>query len=118
MSNELSNAKEKLTIVGVVNLIGSIASITGVSLLWLRTSTAISPLDLLWFAFVVTFLFGVLALEAIAIRWCFYEWIIKRDWLAKFAFFALVIPIAAAFLFIFGAAIVIYAKAFFHATTQ
>jgi hypothetical protein len=85
--------EKKQTILEIVNFIGSIASITGISLLWLKGSENIRPLDIVFLSGLVSISFGFLFLGIAIVRSIYKRWVINQDWVWKIVFFALIIPL-------------------------
>ena len=93
---------KKQTVIDIVNLVGSIASITGISLLWLKGTLNVSPIDVVSIAIVVTFCFGLLILDVFLLRLFYRRWIVGRDMLGKLLYFLLVTPILSVLIILFA----------------
>jgi hypothetical protein len=93
MNNEDSNQKP-LRFIEVINILGSVASVTGVSLLWLKNEVS---LDYLFFeipaiAVMVSLMLGFSSILYYCIRNIFVRHFSSRDALLKVSFFAFAIP--------------------------
>jgi len=84
---------KRTTTFEVVNFIGSIASITGISLLWLKNSINISPDVIVTVLLAVSFCFGLLLFDVLIIRLVYQKLVFNRSSLAKYAYYLLVTPI-------------------------
>jgi hypothetical protein len=84
---------KKKTLVEIVNILGSIASITGISLLWLKDNNHFSPMDILAISVAVSFCLGLATLGVVICRYFYYRWFSQKDLLVKITYFALAIPI-------------------------
>jgi amino acid transporter len=84
---------KKQSILEIVNFIGSIASITGISLLWLKGTENINPVDILATTVVVSISFGFLFLGIGIILYIYRRWVKNLDWVWKIVFFCLFLPI-------------------------
>ena len=91
----------KLTVIDIVNLIGSIASITGISLLWLKDTTNVSPVFIFSVAIVVSFCFGLLVLDVFLIQYFYRRWFSGRDMLIKVLYFTLAAPVVSVLIILF-----------------
>lgn len=76
----------RTTIFELVNFIGSIASITGISLLWLKGSINISPDVIVAAVLGVSFCFGLLLLEVLILRSFYRKFVFGRSSLFKTVF--------------------------------
>lgn len=85
--------EKKKTLIDIVNILGSIASITGISLLWLKGNSHFSPLDIVVISIAVSFCLGLATLGVVIFRYLYYRWFSQRDLLVRIAYFALAIPI-------------------------
>lgn len=99
---------KKRTIFEIVNFIGSIASITGISLLWFKGSSDTSPIQVVWIALIVSLCFGFLTLCVAIIRYIYLRWIRSWDVLWKITYFALAAPLIFCLAVFIGALVIIY----------
>jgi hypothetical protein len=98
------------TFLDAVHFLGSIASITGITLLWLRGTVAISPLEIAWFACIVSLFVGLTATFIALVRHIYIRWFRHKDMVVKVAFFGLATPISTLLIIIVGVAVVIGVK--------
>lgn len=101
------------TFLDAVHFLGSIASITGITLLWLRGTIAISPLEIGWFACIVSLFIGLTATFIVLIRHTYIRWIRHKDMVVKVAFFGLATPISTLLIIMVGFAVVVGVKNIF-----
>ena len=99
----------------ITNLLGSIASITGIALLWIKTGTSVSLIDIVWVGGFVSVCFGLLMLGVVLIRAAYVKFVKSKDVLVKIVYFALATPIVALGMAMIAAVILIGAKAAFSA---
>lgn len=86
---------QKPRIIDVIHLLGSIASITGISLLWLKPELNVITLffDIPIIAFLVLLSLGIVSYGIIAIRFGYSKLLINKDLLWKTAYFSTAISI-------------------------
>ncbi len=91
---------QKLRWIDISHMIGSVASVTGISLLWLRSQLNIQTfvVDIPIIALLVLFSLGIGSVGIIMIRFGYYYFFKTRDTLLRFAYFAISIPILSAIL--------------------
>src|SRR5688500_2025464 len=93
-TSEVRSSRTK-SVIEIVNLVGSVASITGITLLWLKDTLPISPLDVPWAAGIVSVFIGIMAVCVIIFRSIYVRWFRNKDIVVKVAFFTLAAPVAA-----------------------
>jgi len=102
---------KKQSLLDIINLLGSIASITGISLLWAKNGTSVSLIEIIWVGGFVSVCFGLLAFGLILIRSGYHKYVKSKDVLVKTVYFAIASPIIALGMSIIAAGILIGAKA-------
>jgi hypothetical protein len=96
----MDEKKRRFGAIDVINVAGSIASITGISLLWLKGSmppaALIAAIPVV--AIAVTLSLGLFALAFVIIRYGYYEFVATRDMAWKFTYVCLTIAVALFFI--------------------
>jgi hypothetical protein len=99
----MSDSNYRRKFIDVINTFGSIASITGISLLWLKGNTQIDIDTVLMIpiiALVVSFSLGVLALVYIVVEYFYRKYTKGKGLMVNVAYFCLIVP-ALIFILIF-----------------
>lgn len=91
----MDNTEKRISVLEVVNLFGSIASITGISLLWIRESLKlnIDSLAIISTLITVLFIFGSLSLVIAIIHYLYFNYVKEFNILWKITFFTLGLPL-------------------------
>ncbi len=91
---------QKLRWIDILHMVGSVASVTGISLLWLRSQLTIETvvIDIPIIALLVLFSLGIGSVGIIVIRSGYCYFFKTSDILLKFAYFAISIPILSSIL--------------------
>jgi hypothetical protein len=76
----------------IVNLLGSIASVTGVSLLWLKDTIKLTPDEIIAVAVAASFVLGLATTGVLVIRYGYRRWALQGDALAKVVYLTLAFP--------------------------
>ena len=83
----------KARIIEILNMLGSIASIAGISLLWVKGNSRVNAFDIPFFFLAVSFGFGVVAAGLFAIRYYYRRLPASADWLVKSTYFCIAVPV-------------------------
>jgi lysylphosphatidylglycerol synthetase-like protein (DUF2156 family) len=85
---------ERIRFIDIVHLLGSVASITGISLLWLKSELNIKTIlvEIPVLALLISFSLGIISVGIILLRYLYQKYFINKEMMWKFAFFALSIP--------------------------
>ncbi|MEE1978569.1 hypothetical protein ACN2AK_21760 [Shewanella xiamenensis] len=102
--NGSDSTRKAPKLVDVINMLGSVASLTGVSLLWLKGKASLEHLfiEIPAIAVLVSLVLGFASILYYLIRSIFVRHFSGKDPLLKFSFFAFAIPIGFSFLVLFG----------------
>ena len=86
---------QKIRFIDILRLLGSVASITGISLLWMKSTFDVQTLlfKIPIVALLVLFSLGITSIRIIVIRLGYQEFAKKWDHLLRFTCFSLTIPI-------------------------
>ena len=102
--NDIDSTQKAPKLVEVINILGSVASVTGVSLLWLKGNASLEHLliEIPAIAVLVSLVLGFASILYYSIRSIFVRYFSGKDPLLKFSFFAFAIPIGFGLLVLFG----------------
>ena len=102
--NDTDSTRKTPKLVDVINILGSVASVTGVSLLWLKGNVSLEHLliEIPAIAILVSVVLGFSSILYYSIRSIFVRFISAKDPFLKFSFFAFTIPIGFGLLVLFG----------------